>query len=164
MLTDGPGDSAFIMCIFCPPDSGKNAITNTSTPIPPTQCVKLRHISIDFGSASTSVKMDAPVVVKPETVSKSASINEGIAPDRKNGSAPKTDSAIQLNATITKPSRENRRLFCGFLTRISSPPIARQIPAETPNQTAELPSANTAQVISGTAIKAASKTKIQPRT
>ena len=76
----------------------------TSTPIPPTQCVKLRHIIIDFGSDSTSVKMLAPVVVKPETVSNKASINEPVASENIKGSAPKRLSVIQLSATITKPS------------------------------------------------------------
>lgn len=33
--------------------------------------------------------MLAPVVVNPDIVSKSASVNEGISPDQKNGSAPK---------------------------------------------------------------------------
>ena len=37
LLTDGPGDSSFIMCMFWAPDSGINAIINTSTPMPPTQ-------------------------------------------------------------------------------------------------------------------------------
>ena len=41
--------------------------------------------------------MLAPVVVKPETVSKSASINDGIYPERKNGSEPKTERTIQLS-------------------------------------------------------------------
>ena len=35
--------------------------------MPPTQWVKLRHISMERGSDSTSVRMEAPVVVKPET-------------------------------------------------------------------------------------------------
>ena len=45
LLTEGPGLSAFMMCIFRPPESGTNAMMKTSTPIPPTQCVKLRRIS-----------------------------------------------------------------------------------------------------------------------
>ena len=71
--TEGPGLSAFMMCIFCPPDRGTKAIMKTSTPMPPTQWVKLRHMSIHLGRGSTAVRMEAPVVVKPETVSKTAS-------------------------------------------------------------------------------------------
>ena len=64
--TEGPGLSAFIMCIFPPPLSGMNAMIKTRTPIPPTQWVKLRHIRNDFGSASTSENILAPVVVNPD--------------------------------------------------------------------------------------------------
>ena len=46
---------------------------NTSTPMPPTQWVKLRQNSSPWLMASTSVRMEAPVVVKPLTVSKNAS-------------------------------------------------------------------------------------------
>ena len=42
--------------------------------MPPTQCVKLRQNSKLFGMASTLVRMLAPVVVKPETVSNRLSI------------------------------------------------------------------------------------------
>jgi len=46
---------------------------NTRMPMPPNQWVKLRQKSIPLSSASTSVRMLAPVVVKPETVSNTAS-------------------------------------------------------------------------------------------
>ena len=46
--------------------------------VPPTQCVKLRQNKRPLGRRSTSVRMVDPVVVKPETVSKKASISEGI--------------------------------------------------------------------------------------
>ena len=41
-------------------------------PIPPTQAVAIRQNWSPRGSASMSVRMEAPVVVKPETLSKSA--------------------------------------------------------------------------------------------
>ena len=81
LLTEGPGLSAFMMCIFCPPLRGTNAIIKTSTPMPPTQWVKLRQISMALGSVSTSPRTVAPVVVKPETVSNSASTKLGITPE-----------------------------------------------------------------------------------
>ena len=49
-------------------------MTNTSTPMPPTQWVKLRQNRPPRLRGSTAVRMEAPVVVKPETVSKKASI------------------------------------------------------------------------------------------
>ena len=56
-------------------------MTNTSTPIPPTQCVKLRQNRMPRCRDSTSVKIVAPVVVKPETVSKIQSTNLGMSPE-----------------------------------------------------------------------------------
>ena len=41
--TVGPGTSARSRCIPCPSLMGKMAMTNTSTPMPPTQWVKLRQ-------------------------------------------------------------------------------------------------------------------------
>ena len=61
---------------------------------------------IEEGSASTSEKIDAPVVVKPETVSKSASIKFVVIPEKRKGSEPKILSVIQEIATSAKPSRE----------------------------------------------------------
>ena len=45
-----------------------------------------------------------PVVVNPETVSKSASTGCGIYPLTTKGTAPKTHKATQLRATATQPS------------------------------------------------------------
>ena len=78
--TEGPGLSARIRLIWEPPLSGITASRNTSTPMPPIQCVKLLQNSAQWESASTSLKMLAPVVVKPEIVSNKASAKEGISP------------------------------------------------------------------------------------
>ena len=79
--TIGPGISARIMCIDLPDSVGTIAIISTSTPMPPIQCVKLRQKSIPCPIASTFVRIEAPVVVKPLTVSKSASMYDGISRD-----------------------------------------------------------------------------------
>ena len=50
--------------------------------MPPIQWVMLRQNNIDLGKASISVSIDDPVVVNPETDSKNALINEGIAPEK----------------------------------------------------------------------------------
>ena len=55
---------------------------NTSTPMPPTQWVKLLHMREAWEMASTSDRILAPVVVNPETDSKSASMKFGISPER----------------------------------------------------------------------------------
>ena len=52
------------------------ASKKTRTPIPPIQCVKLRQNKAQWESASTSLKILAPVVVKPEIVSNKASVND----------------------------------------------------------------------------------------
>ena len=87
-----------------PPLSGIMASRNTSTPMPPIQCVKLRQKSMHLSRLSISLSMLAPVVVKPEIVSKSASVNEGICLLITKGRQPKKLKTIQLSAVITQPS------------------------------------------------------------
>lgn len=50
------------------------------------------------------MRIVAPVVVKPDTVSKNASVIDGIAPDRIKGNDPIKEKLIQLKATERKPS------------------------------------------------------------
>ena len=49
-------------------------VINTSTPMPPIHWVSERHSSTLRGRWDTAVKVDEPVVVRPETVSNTASI------------------------------------------------------------------------------------------
>ena len=81
--------------------------------MPPTQWVKLRQKSILLHMASTSVRMLAPVVVKPEAVSKKASASRGISPEKINGSAPKKESSSQEVPTMKNPSRTYIPRFLG---------------------------------------------------
>ena len=104
--TDGPGLSAFIRFIF-DPDAlfiGMIANRNTRTPIPPIQCVKHLQNIIPWDIVSTSLRILAPVVVSPDTVSKSAFVNDGISPDITNGIQPNILSSTQLNAVAMHPS------------------------------------------------------------
>ena len=119
----GPGISARMTCIELPDSVGIIAIMSTSTPMPPIQCVKLRQKSIPWLIASTSVTTEAPVVVKPLTVSKSASIYDGISREMKNGSAPMSESTIHARATVIKPSRTNISVVRGFDITVSSTPM-----------------------------------------
>ena len=73
--TMGPGTSARITWMVRPEPEGTSAIISTSTPMPPTQWVKLRQNKMPWlRLASARLITDAPVVVKPLTVSKKASI------------------------------------------------------------------------------------------
>ena len=101
----GPGTSARIRCMARPSVMGSTAMAKTSTPMPPIQWEKLRQNSVPWLSASTSVRIVEPVVVKPETVSKKASAKDGISPEMTNGIAPKTDISTQTSATMARPSR-----------------------------------------------------------
>jgi hypothetical protein len=60
----------------------------------------LRHNRIPFGTPSISFKIDAPVVVYPEIVSKIADGTDGIVPLNRNGSAPVIPRIIQPKVTI----------------------------------------------------------------
>lgn len=66
----GPGVSILKACIPPTPIFGRIAIANTTIPIPPIHWLNERQNKIPFGSDSTSLKILAPVVVRPETDSK----------------------------------------------------------------------------------------------
>ena len=121
------------------PPRGRIAKINTSTPIPPIQCEKLRQNSIHFGRLSTSGRILAPVVVKPDTISNIASTGLGITPLNTNGSAPMILNTIQLNETDTKPSFAKKERFPLFLwvicvptTRQAAPHTAKYMPLDSP--------------------------------
>ena len=46
--------------------------TKVTIPIPPIQAVAMRQNCMPSGKASMSLRMEAPVVVKPDTLSKKA--------------------------------------------------------------------------------------------
>ena len=104
MPTEGPGLSALIRLMLEPPDIGIMAIRKTKTPMPPIQWVKLLHIREHLERASISLRIDAPVVVKPEIVSNNASVYDGISPVSTNGTAPAIPITIQLKAVDIQPS------------------------------------------------------------
>ena len=104
------------------------ARSNTITPIPPTQCVKLLQISDVWLRLSTSSSILAPVVVNPDTVSNKASTIFGISPVSTKGIAPTTLSTIHESATITKPSLAKKTFSNFFLLEIRYPIIADTAP------------------------------------
>ena len=73
LSTVGPGAS--LRSTFSPPIPmrGRIATVSTTIPMPPSHCISERQNSIERGSASMSVRIVAPVVVKPDIASKKAS-------------------------------------------------------------------------------------------
>ena len=70
----GPGLSARTRWEVRPVIWGSRARVNTSTPMPPIQWVKARQNITPWGRLAKSVTTVAPVVVKPDTASKRASM------------------------------------------------------------------------------------------
>ena len=66
----GPGASARSNCMPPTPSKGRIATANTNIPMPPNQWVKLRQNRIPCGKCSISVRIVAPVVLKPDIDSK----------------------------------------------------------------------------------------------
>ncbi len=83
---------------------GRIAIEITIIPSPPIQCVKLRQYKIPCGSSSILFRIEAPVVVNPDIVSKNASVTLVILPLNIYGIMPNTENNNQAVATITEPS------------------------------------------------------------
>ena len=61
--------------------------------------------NIPKDNSSILFKTEAPVVVKPEIVSKKASVQDGIEPLIQNGIAPIKENSTQMKVTINEPSR-----------------------------------------------------------
>ena len=97
----GPTDSAEKRLISFNPKIGNTATVKNTIPKPPTQWVIIRQKSIDFGSASISCSMVAPVVEKPDIVSKKASVKFGMLAVSIYGSVPKSEKTTQQRITTT---------------------------------------------------------------
>ena len=159
--TTGPGISARMMWMERSVTLGTSAITNTSTPMPPTQWVKLRQNRMPRPRASISVRMLAPVVVKPETVSKKASTKWGISPEMTKGMAPNSDMRIHAKATTARPSLAYREVRTGLRAPSSSPHSASSAMGIR-NGTADSPYSRLTAM--GSASRTASVNRIRPIT
>ena len=91
--------------------------------MPPIQWVKLRQNITPWRGVSKSVSTVAPVVVKPEAASNSASVKLGSMPLSINGIAPNTLSKIHASATTAKPSRARRFRSTGLISRHRGRPM-----------------------------------------
>ena len=69
-------------------------------PIPPMSWIKLRQKRMPWGMASTFTRMEAPVVVNPDTDSKKASVMLSGLGMRQKGNMPKTVKKNHIEVTI----------------------------------------------------------------
>ena len=109
-------------------------MTRTTIPMPPSQCVVARHISMPRGTGSISRMTDAPVVVKPDIASKYASVKEGIVPSNMYGRQPTNEAAI--HASVTHAIASRAPMLPRFAPRPASarrPDSARPASAESRN-------------------------------
>ena len=82
-------------------EDGIMSSRNTTTPKPPIKWVEALQKRSDLGSASTSERMLAPVVVKPDTLSNQAFITLKGPPQSTYGSIPKTKDSNHDRTMIT---------------------------------------------------------------
>ena len=102
-----PGASAANSDIFLEPlaTEGMKAKVNTTTPKPPSHCIRLRQKRMPCGCRSILSRMVAPVVEKPDMVSKKASVTLSTVPYMRKGSIPKKENSTHDKATTRKVSR-----------------------------------------------------------
>ena len=122
-----PGISARSMFIERSGTFSMIAMTNTSTPMPPSQWVRLRQNRSPRLMLSTSVRMKAAVVVKQLTVSKNASMYEGISPLMTKGRAPIAEMDIHERDTMARPSRMKISFSAPLQSRETAKPSAAAI-------------------------------------
>ena len=102
-----PGASAANNETFFEPlaTDGRKAKVNTTTPKPPIHCVMLRQKRMPCGCWSISLRMVAPVVEKPDMVSKKASVTLSTVPFIRKGNIPNNEKSTHDKATTIKVSR-----------------------------------------------------------
>ncbi len=101
----GPGVSALNNWLPPTPSSGRIATASTRMPMPPISTIRQRQTLIEVGSASRPVSTVEPVVVRPDTASKYASVKLRSGKYTISGSAPKAGNTVHTRLTSRKPSR-----------------------------------------------------------
>ena len=104
----GPVASAANTFTLPPTSDGRMAMVKNTIPKPPIHCISERQNSMPWGKVSRSSMMLAPVVVKPDMVSKYASVMLLMEPWIRNGNIPKKENTAQAAVTSTKASRRLR--------------------------------------------------------
>ena len=82
-----------------PTMEGRMAMVKNTIPKAPIHWVWVRQNKMAWGIHSTSSMMVAPVVVKPDMVSKNASVTLSIYPPIRNGIIPNTLKTVQVSVT-----------------------------------------------------------------
>ena len=82
------------------PMVGRTAMVKNTMPIPPIQCVRLRQNKMDGGRLSMFVSTVAPVVVKPDMISKKAAATRVSYPPTSRGSMPTAVNTTQVIETM----------------------------------------------------------------
>ena len=83
-----------------------------------------------LGNDSMSFKIDEPVVVKPDIVSKKALVRSGIELLKIKGKLPKNENKTQTSVTIMNPSRLPISFFTFGVKANIIKPVAEQIRVE----------------------------------
>ncbi len=107
------------------PSSGRMAIASTMMPRPPYQCSACRHRLTAGGSVSRPFKIVAPVVVRPDMVSKKACVNDSPGRISSSGSVADADMMTQPRVTSRKPSRGFSSRAYGRVTKREQQACAR---------------------------------------
>ena len=101
----GPVASAENTLTGPPTNDGRMATVKNTIPKPPIHCVNVRQKSMACGRCSTSSSIVAPVVVKPDIVSKYALVKPGMYPPIRYGSDPNRLNTTHVSVTTIKESR-----------------------------------------------------------
>ena len=101
---EGPTASAPTSALPFTPNIGSTATKRMTTPMPPSQFVRLLQKRMDISSDSISERMVEPAVVKPDMISKKHSAYESIAPERYIGRAPNAVMTIHVSVTTSTAS------------------------------------------------------------
>src|SRR5690554_1314494 len=140
---------------------GRKARTKTKIPIPPIQFVKERQKSNPLLKLSTLSNIEAPVVVKPDTVSKKAFMKLGISPLMIKGSDPNKLIIIHDRLTIANPSIAYMLAF-SLITVVKIDPRMKANNRGIMNAKYKCSSLYMIDTTKGSNRKAASKRKILP--
>jgi len=116
---------------FMPPpfSEGSTATATRMMPMPPIHCVTERQSRRPAGRASTSAKMEPPVVLIPETLSNKLLLKLMPRSANRNGKVPVRLSSTQLKAVAMNSARGGRWPICPRARACSRAARPKQIPA-----------------------------------
>ena len=116
-------------CMPPTPRYGSMAIAMTMIPTPPAHCSMPRHSRMPCGIRSRPTITVEPVVVRPETVSNTASATLSPRCEKTKGSAPTPEMMNQLNEVSRKPCRISSLMREPVVTASNSMPMKSDVAA-----------------------------------